>query len=322
VKRPVYLGVDIGGTNTKLAIVSASGRVFSRAVIATLPRHGSEVAFKRIKGVLPFLMSGTQELMGVGVGCAGLVDREKGRLISSPNLPKWNHTPLRKIAKEALGVPAVIDNDAAAAAYGEYVKGVGKGCTCFICITLGTGVGGGVVIGGKMLRGASNFAGEIGHVTIDESGPSCACGNRGCLEAYVGAGALVRSAREKMKTKRGRILGRSVKADTPTLSPRVITEAAVRGDRIAKEVLDEAAGHLGSAIASLVNIFNPQVVAVGGGVAGAFHIMKPRLEKEVYKRSFVAPMTELKIVRALLGNDASTTGAAMMVKKHLKGILT
>jgi glucokinase len=246
-----------------------------------------------------------------------MVEASSGLLLSSPNLPTWQNVKLRSIARRTMGVPAIIDNDATAAAYGEFVAGAGRGCSSFICITLGTGVGGGVILNGEVLRGAHNFAGEIGHMTIDQDGPRCSCGNRGCLEAFLGTKGLLRLARKKLKTRRGKILGTTISANSRALTPRAITEAALAGDRVAIAILDEAAAHLGCGIASVVNIFDPEVVAIGGGVSGAFQCMEKRVNEVVYRRAYIAAANKVRITRAHLGNDATAVGAAMMAKESI-----
>lgn len=316
-KHSLFLGIDIGGTNIKLGVVSSNHQVLSRGLIPTLPNNTPREEFLRIREMLPFLVSAGQKIAGVGIGCAGLVQAPQGILISSPNLPKWRNVPIRTIVRRTFGVPAAVDNDASAAAYGEFIAGAGRGYAHFICITLGTGVGGGIIADGEPVRGIDNFAGELGHMTIAKDGPRCACGNRGCLEAFIGAKGLVRSARAKLKRRNGKILGSKIPARSPKLTPRAIANAALAGDRVAKAVLEEAAAALGCGIASLVNIFNPEVVAIGGGVSGAFHLMKKRVEWEVYERSYVAPSSRIILTRAHLGNDASTVGAAMLAKQIL-----
>ncbi len=309
--KEIYLGIDIGGTYIKFATVYGSGRVGARGIIPTLPRAGLRSAFHRVRSALPFLLHAKEELRAVGIGCAGLVDAKRGVLVASPNLRPWEGSRLRATARNVFKLPVVVDNDAAAAAYGEYVRGSGKGCECFICITLGTGVGGGIVIGGELLRGANNFTAEIGHITISENGPKCTCGNRGCLEAFVGASALVGRAREEMRSRRGRILGKKSWARREVLSPRVLARAAAEGDGIARMVFAEAGARLGCAAATLANIFNPEVIAVTGGVAGAFEFMEGSLRRELEKRAFAAT-ANVKVTRALLGKDASMIGAALL----------
>jgi glucokinase len=314
-----YLGIDIGGTNIKLALVSSTGRILHRGIIETDGDQGPRPTMRRIRMAVRSFMGSGVKPAAAGVGCAGLIDAKKGVLLTSPNLPKWKNAPLARIAEKELGVQTYVDNDVNVAAYGEYMCGSGRGYKNLICLTLGTGVGGGIVSNGTLLRGTANFAGEIGHMSIHLDGPRCKCGNRGCLEAYVGKYALVRSARAKLKSKTGSVLGKLNQRQMRELTPKMIFHAAQRGDRVAKEVLNDAAEYLGSAVASLVNIFNPDVIAFGGGVSGAFDLMKPRLEKVVQSRAFAAPASMVKLCRSQLGNDASTVGAALLAKDQLTG---
>jgi glucokinase len=205
-----------------------------------------------------------------------------------------------------------MDNDANAAAYGEYRRGSGRGSKVFMCITLGTGVGGGIVADDRVFRGAHNYAGEIGHMTINERGPHCKCGNRGCLEAYVGTAGLLRSARAKLKKVKRSMLG-TPSASRP-LTPEVIAQAARRGDWVGRMVLEEAAGHLGTAIASVVNLLNPDCVALAGGVAGGFDVMRRPLQETVLVRAFPEPARSVTIRRGTLGFDAAPIGSALMAR--------
>jgi glucokinase len=310
-----YLGIDIGGTNIKLALVRSSGAIVKRGLIETEADKGPRSALRRIHMALASLAGGKPHVTAAGIGCAGLVDADRGLLHSSPNLAAWENTPLARIAAKELGVQTYVDNDVNTAAYGEFMCGSGRGCRNLICITLGTGVGGCIISDGKLLRGTANFAGEVGHMSVNLEGPRCKCGNRGCLEAYIGKNALVRSARTKLKTKRGSVLGKLSDREKRVLTPKMIFHAAQRGDRVAKEVLSDAANHLGSAVASLINIFNPQVITFGGGISGAFELMKPRLEKVVQSRAFKESASMVKLCRTELGNDSSTVGAALLAKK-------
>ena len=312
--REGYLGVDIGGTNVKMALVSPAGKILARGQIEAAVERGPEDVFKRIARAVPALLSGDRRLVAAGIDCAGLIDIKRGVLLTSPNFPGWRDVPIRRIAGRVLGVQTFVDNDANAAAYGEYRAGAGRGYANVVCITLGTGVGGGIIADGKVLRGGHNFAGEIGHVAINMDGPLCSCGNRGCLEAYIGKRALVRSARAKLSSRGGRILGRLSSRQLRSLTPRMIQEAALKGDRTALEVFYEAAEYLGSGIAVLVNLLNPDVVAIGGGVSGAFQLMETRLKQAVRARVFDEAAAVVKICRAQLGNDSSTIGAALYAK--------
>ena len=316
----LFLGIDIGGTNIKLLVLDSRGR---EVVHGSIPSHADRSprdAFSRIASEVSSLGVGRKALIAAGVACAGLVDPVKGRLHSSPNLPAWQNAPLSRIASEYIGVHTIVDNDANAAAYGEYYRGCGRGRGTLVCITLGTGVGGAIVTEGRLLRGSRNFAGEIGHMTLCETGPRCHCGNRGCLEAYLGAYALVREARRLLARRRSRYLGRWVESGQE-LTPRLIAEAASSGDRIALRVFEEAATHLGIAVANVVNIFNPDVVAIAGGVAQGFHLMKPRVQDEMRKRAFPESSRVARIMRARLGTRAAAIGSALLARQSVAGTL-
>lgn len=302
------LGIDIGGTNAKLAVLDLRGRVVSRGMIETRASDGPNALFERVREVLPGLTGPRRRVVAAGIGCAGLIDRARGYLYSSPNLPVWSERPISRIGRKVLGVYTCIDNDANAAAIGEYRRGAGRGARMFVCITLGTGIGGAIVADGKLVRGSSGFAGEIGHITVNARGPRCKCGNRGCLEAYVGADALVRSARRRLGKARRSSLAR---IEAP-LSPQTITRAARRGDAIAADVLNEAAEYLGTAIGSVVNLLNPDRVVLAGGVAGGFDLMRRRLREVVEERAFPESARAVTIRRGALGFDAASIGAALM----------
>jgi glucokinase len=313
-----FLGIDIGGTNTKLALVSEAGRLLARDMIETRATDGVRRLFARIGEVLPTVIGPRRSIAGVGIGCAGLVDTRSGTLRSAPNLPGWENTPVSRIGRQVFGVYTYVDNDANAAAYGEYQRGCGRRSRLFVCITLGTGVGGGIVDRGELLRGSRNYAGEIGHMTVSERGPRCKCGNRGCLEAYVGADALVRSARRILGRKPGRILRGSRAATSAPWTPEMIARAARKGDRAAREVFDRAADHLGTAIATLVNVLNPDVVGVAGGVATAFDLIENRVREVVAERAFPESAEAVAIVRGVLGFDAAAIGAALLVRDAVR----
>ena len=310
-KSGAYLGVDIGGTNIKMATVSGTGRVRARGVLEMIPGERPRAAMRRIKVASAALLADQQELAGVGVGCAGLIDGATGRLRSSPNLPHWQKSRLSGIVRDTFGVYTIVENDANAAAWGEYLCGGWRNCTNFIFITLGTGVGGGIVSQGRLLKGAGGYGSEVGHITVDPEGPLCRCGNRGCLEAYLGAYGLVRSARTFLSQRRGRVLSRA-REQRRKLSPRLIAQAARDGDGVARAVFKQAGERLGTAIASLVNVFNPEAVVLGGGTAGSFDLLEPHIKRTVMRRAFEEPARLVKIERSRLGNDAAVIGAAML----------
>lgn len=310
----IYLGIDIGGTNVKVAAVGATGKVHSRGMLDTRAGDGPRKAFRRIAAAAATVTGfrGDVEIAAAGVGCAGLVDPVGGRLHSSANLPAWENSPLKRIAERQFGVYTIVDNDANCAAYGEFRAGACRGVANLVFITLGTGVGGGVIVDGSVLRGAGNYAAEIGHMAVSDGGPLCRCGNRGCLEAYVGSYGLIRTARTLLKEKNAGILSRWVSRDRRSLTPQLIFEAARRRDPAARAVVKDAGIRLGTGVASLVNIFNPDAVVIGGGVAGSFDQLRPYVERAVSRRAFPESGTMVRIEASELGNDATAVGAAMM----------
>lgn len=314
----MYLGIDIGGTNIDIVVLDKDGRVAAHTAIESEAAQGPDDAFSRIAAAVSALAPKRGALQAAGVACAGLVDPAGGRLRASPNLPAWANAPLARIARKHLGVRTVLDNDANAAGYGEYFNGCGRGRGTLVCITLGTGVGGSIVVDGRLLRGSKNYAGEIGHMTLCETGPRCHCGNRGCLEAYVGAYALVREARRRLSRGRSRYLSRWVDSGRP-LTPRLLAEAADRGDRTARAVFAEAGTHLGTGMANLINIFNPDVIALAGGVAKGFHLMRPHALREIRRRAFPESRRAARIARARLGTRAAAIGAALLARDSADG---
>jgi glucokinase len=310
-----WIGIDIGGTNIKLALVSERGQVLDRGIIETLVPEGPAAAFTRIHSAAAALARG-REVAGVGVGCAGLIDVGKGVLRSSPNLSSWEGAPLGRLAKKHFDLPVTVDNDANSAAWGEVCAGGCKGANNLVFITLGTGVGGGIVSDGSIVRGASNCAGEVGHTTVDPAGPRCRCGNRGCLEAIAGSYGMIRRTRALARERRGRYLSKWIERERRPLTPALIAEAARKGDGVAKKVLREVGEALGTAVASLVNLLNPEAVIIGGGVAKSFDLLTSHVHRVVERRAFPEPASQVRIEASLLGNDASVIGAAMFARDH------
>jgi glucokinase len=301
----LLLGVDIGGTDVKLGIVSVSGEVLERGKIPTRAGEGPPVVASRVAEWLRGRSREHSTVSAAGIGCAGLIDGRRGWLYTSPNLPGWTGIALGATFEEALGLPAVIENDANCAAYGEHRRGAGVGTTNFVALTLGTGVGGGVVIGGELYRGAAGFAGEIGHHVIQVDGPVCGCGKRGCLEALIKAEAIVDRARSLARSAGGRLW------EEP-LTVEAIHRAAVGGDQLAVRALAETGRLLGVGLSNVIHVFDPDAIAVGGGVAGAGDFVLEPARATVRDFYMDAAMSHVRIVPARLGNAASFIGAALL----------
>jgi glucokinase len=300
-------GVDIGGTDIKLGIVTDGGEILASGRIATHPEAGPKTVASRVRAWLESNGSGLGPIVAGGVDCAGLIDGEHGVLHVSPNLAGWIDVPLKAIFEERLGCAVTVENDANAAAYGEWVRGAGRGLRNFVCLTLGTGVGGGIVCDGALYRGSTGFAGEIGHTVIAADGPRCACGNHGCLEALISAGAIVARAREMLRSS-----GEGRPRWEEPLSPGLLSKAAASGDAIAVRVFAETGRYLGIGLTNIVHMLAPEAIAIGGGVAGAGDlILEPA--RATLRRCVMDPaMASVSIVPAELGNKASFLGVALL----------
>ncbi|HKW14563.1 MAG TPA: ROK family protein [Candidatus Krumholzibacteria bacterium] len=301
-----YLGIDIGGTNIKIATVSATAEVVDRGLIETRAPEGAARAFARIHAAAQALGKGGIE--AVGIGCAGLFDERRGVLTASPNLKAWEGSALARLAAKHFSVPVLIQNDATVAGYGESVVRGTRGRN-LVLITLGTGVGGGIVMDGQIVRGVTGFGGEIGHITVNPKGPKCHCGRNGCLEAYVGSYGIVRTANELRRASRGRRAAQDEK-----LTAYLVFDRASAGDRWARETVRVTGEYLGIAIAILLNTLNPSVIVLGGGVSASFKALEPHIRRSVRRYAFPEMIAAARIERARLGNDAGMVGAAMLVR--------
>lgn len=298
------LAVDIGGTDIKLGIVTTEGEILSHGAIETRAGDDPRVTAGRVGEWFDARKGDDPDICAAGIDCAGLVDGEKGVLYTSPNLPGWENVAMKEIYEERLGVPVTFENDANCAAWGEYVMGAGRGTSHFVCLTLGTGVGGGIVAAGALYRGWQGLAAEIGHHVVLAEGPECACGNRGCLEALIGASRIVRRMKDE---KAGN--GKTVPED---ISVKDISTAAGKGDREALKVLAETGFFLGIGLANIVHVLNPEVIAIGGGVGGAGELILEPARKTMKDHLMGDILSPVRVVPAELGNRASFLGAALL----------
>ncbi|MFC6713548.1 ROK family glucokinase [Branchiibius cervicis] len=308
------IGIDIGGTKIAGGLVDESGRIVQHERVAT-PATDPHNIVVAVGGLIQRLAEQSpQPLTGAGVASAGYIDKIGSTVLFAPNLA-WRDEPLKARLAAYTDLPVLIENDANAAAFGEFRHGAGRDIDDMIMVTVGTGVGGGIVIGGRLLRGAFGLAGEIGHMRVVPGGTRCGCGNRGCLEAYGSGTALVREAREMV------ISGSAYAArlaelchdDPSTLIGAQVTQAAQEGDPASQELLSELGRWIGEACASLAALFDPELFVIGGGVADAGDLLL-----EPIHAGFAAQLTgrgyrpEAKFVKAELGNDAGVIGAAAL----------
>lgn len=299
----VAIGVDLGGTNTRTSLVSGNGDVLDRLKEATcVPEGHAKVIERLVRNIRAEVSSAERRglaVAAVGVGAPGVIHGRTGVVVKSPNFPDWNDLPLKRILERELELPVVIENDANAAALGEQWRGAAQGIGSMILLTLGTGVGGGIVLDGKIWHGADGMAGELGHMTIVPDGRACGCGNTGCLEMYASSRGIVLAFGEE----RG---GQGPQAVTS----EQVTQAAREGGEAALRAVQRMGRCLGIGIANLINIFNPEMVVLGGGVMEAWDLFIGSTLDEVRKRAFAYPAERTRIVPSLLGDDAGMMGAA------------
>jgi glucokinase len=313
------VGVDLGGTKIEIAMVDASGRVLDKKRLATRVDRGTGAVLEQIADSIREMQTNANiPAAGVGIGVAGQVDPVSGAVRFAPNLG-WRDVPLRDELVDALGLPVFVTNDVRAATWGEWIHGAGQGCEDLVLIFVGTGIGGGVVCGGRMLTGCSNTAGELGHITIDLHGPLCNCGNRGCLESLAGGWAIARSAREAAENdpEGGAALLRQSGGHAENINARIVAEAAGKGDPMARRVMESATEALIAGAVSLVNAFNPCRLILGGGVIEGVPELISQVERGITQRALAAARMPLQVLPSQLQNDAGVVGAAIMAMHEL-----
>jgi glucokinase len=310
------LGIDIGGTNLVVGSVAEDGsRIVATASEPTQAEAGATDVVDRLVGLAERAVAATRhevrgaDILGVGVGAPGPLDTKRGIVLLTPNLG-WVNMPLRQIIHDRLGLPAALDNDANCAVLGEWWVGAARGARTAIGITIGTGIGGGIILDGKLYHGASDVAGEIGHTTIDTEGRRCKCGNYGCLEAYASGPNIALRAVEEIEAGAVSRLPSLVGGDLSKITAQTVYQAAADGDDLALEVVNDTAKFLGVGIGNLLNVFNPEVVVVCGGVTLAGdHLFVP-LRREVARRAFKPAVAACRIVPGELAGTAGVYGAA------------
>lgn len=280
----MYIGLDIGGTNIKGILTNPSGTILAQAKIQT-GTSKAEIE-KNIDSITHTLAQkaklSMKSLKAIGIGIAGAVDSNKGIVLQSPNIPALNKYPLADKIRKKTGIPTFIENDANVALLGEFWLGNGKKYRNWLMLTLGTGVGGGAIVEGRMLTGRNGFAAEFGHITIDRNGAKCGCGSIGCLEAYASASSMARRAKAELKDNSSSSLARRSK--TEELTAQMIFEEAKNGDEFALKVMHETGRFLGIGVASLINVFNPEAVIFAGGLSRGFELLKDGIQAEVTLR--------------------------------------
>lgn len=317
------IGVDLGGTKISAGAVSQDGaRTVGLRSIETQAELGADAVVDRIIGLIEgVILDATQEtsatrkdFIGIGIGAPGPLDRTNGIVIVAPNLG-WRDFPLRDRVTSRLGLPATLDNDANCATVGEWWLGAARGGRNVVGITIGTGIGGGLILNGELYHGSSDVAGEIGHTTIDMNGRHCECGNYGCLEAYASGPAIATRAREALvREDTASMLPSMVDSQLDRITAELVYQAAKKGDALANEIVRDTARYLGAGIATLLNVVNPDIVVVAGGVTYAGEALFGPLRAEVRRRAFKPAVQAARIVPAELTGTAGVVGAVATFK--------
>jgi glucokinase len=315
------IGVDLGGTNLRISAVDESGKQLETITTGTEVKRGRDFVIDAMCRDITALRSkyeGTAEFVGTGIGVPGIIDMEQGRLHQSPNLPGWHDYPVRDAIEQRLNARVVLENDANVAALGEKWLGAGREYESLCMITLGTGVGGGIILGGKIWHGLNGMAGEVGHMTAYPDGVVCGCSNRGCVEQYASATAVRRMALEAIGGGSAPELARAMSSN-PEFSAKVVYQMAMEGDVPAQQIFGRVGESLGIIIGGLINLLNLPAYVIGGGLSAGWAAFAPAMMQEIRRRSYVfaatsetEPRKRTVVTRALLGGDAGLLGAAYL----------
>lgn len=323
-KDLLTLGIDLGGTKILTSVINPEGEMLSRDHSVTPAKEGPDAVIQAIVASAERALQGASlaidRVSAVGIGAPGLADTEAGLLFTSPNLPGWKDVPLRDVIQEKLKKKAFLINDGSAAALGEHYFGAARGVNHFIYITISTGIGGGIVVDGKVLSGFKGMAGEIGHMTITDEGPLCHCGNRGCWEALASGTALAKAAREQIEAGADTAILSFAEGKIDKVTAQTVQSAAEKGDPIANQLILKVAYYLGVGVANLINIFNPEMIVIGGGLSNMGERLFKPAHRVVEERAFNRTYRTVRFVKAALGRNSGVLGAAAFALDEMERI--
>jgi glucokinase len=310
----LFIGLDLGGTNLKYALGTKNGKIIKKQSRPSQADQSQNKIFENMFIAVEELKAEAEKrkdtILSIGVGSPGSINFETGQLNGkTPNLPSWANAPIKKTLEDRFDITTWADNDANIMALAEARIGAGKRFKNILCLTLGTGIGGGILINNQVLRGEHFSAAEVGHIIVEYNGKRCNCGNKGCLEAYTTAPAMVRRYKEKLQR-----LGLAY--NMYDLNTEFIFQKATRNEGLAMETIVETCGYLGAGIASIANIIDPEVVIIGGGVSEAGDTFIKQIEESVKQYSIKSIMQNLKVVKAKMGNDAGIVGAILLAAEN------
>lgn len=312
----VRIGFDLGGTNMGAALVSLNGEILFVSEGQTLPDRPSEDLTARMKKLIRNCINEAStrnlEVSSIGMGSPGVIDTDAGIVKTSPNIPQWKNIEIGKIIYNEFNIPFAIDNDVRVTALGEYYFGAGKGYKNILCIAVGTGIGGGLILNGKLIRGATQSAGEIGHMTLKKDGPLCGCGNYGCMEAMASSLAIIREASKVIEERKSSLM-KELLDNGESMGAYLVSKAAEMGDPEALRIMTESGEWIGTGLSNVINLINPEIIIIGGGVSLAGNILFDPIRKEISKRALKIPGNYVKVVPALLGDNAGMIGASTLI---------
>jgi glucokinase-like ROK family protein len=315
----LVLGMDMGANHLLAILADLEGNQIAEFEAPFSVDKGPEAGIPVLLGLIKKILDGQykdqKKILGIGIGVTGPLDYKTGTVVMPPIMPGWDKFPLRQYLSSEFGLPVLVDNDANLGAIGERWRGAGIGQNNLAYVKIGTGIGCGLIMDGKIFRGASGSAGEIGHISITRDGPPCRCGSFGCLESMAGGPAIINRVKLAIQAGRDTILTRL--CDTEDLSITAIGQAARQGDRLALEVLSDAGRYIGMALANLVNLFNPGMIILGGGVAMVGEVLLDQVRQTVKDRSLLASYKDARITLGKLGREAVAVGAATLVLQEV-----
>ncbi len=318
----LYGAIDLGGTKLRSIVVDGSGRVLGDDIGSSRAEEGLEVVLERIEESLDAALGKAgvkrERLASLGIASPGAVDVARGIVPNAPQLPGWQDVPLARLLGERFGLPTLLENDASAAALGEHRFGAGRGSRYMLYITVSTGVGGGIIIDGELYRGKSGAAGELGHVVIDMNGPPCRCGAHGCLESLASGTAIAKRGEELAESGDSPVLARLREEEGP-VTAEMMERAATMGDAASREAFRQAGHYFGVALAGFVNIFDPEVIVIGGGVAKAGDLLLEQARVTMESLAMTQPLKGVRLTVSELGELAGTMGMIVRLREEAEG---
>ena len=319
----LIVAVDLGATSVDVALTTLGSEILAHKGESTDVRFGPGPVLERVQAIVAELLeeqgTGREEILAVGLGLPGPVEQTTGLLTVPPIMPGWDRFPIREVLLREYAAPVFVDNDVNVMALGEHWGGVGRGLDDMIFVKIGTGIGSGIIIGGKLHRGPQGCAGDLGHVMVDPDGPTCACGNCGCLEAMAAAPAMVAQAERCARDGRSEVLA-EIMGEGGELSARDIGEAARRGDACALDVIRRTGSLLGQTLASVVSVLNPSLIVIGGGVSHIGNALLAEIRSSVYRRSLPLATRNLPVVMSELDDVAGVVGASVMAAEGVLAV--